>query len=201
VLTFASNPSGLQLTVGSSSAATPFTRTVIQNSSNSISALSPQDLAGVRYAFASWSDNAAQTHNINAGTSPATYTATFSPVSADLALSQSGTLNANKTITLTLKTTNNGPGTAQNVVVTDTIHSKVEYTSSSTTQGNCGYNAGTRMVTCTIGSMNNSSQVTVTILVHIGKQRGFIDNTATVSTNSTDLNTANNTSTIRMRLQ
>jgi uncharacterized repeat protein (TIGR01451 family) len=201
VLTFASNPSGLQLTVGSSSAATPFTRTVIQNSSNSISALSPQDLAGVRYAFASWSDNGAQTHNINAGTSPATYTATFSPVSTDLALSQSGTLNANKTITLTLKTTNNGPGTAQNVVVTDTIHSKVEYTSSSTTQGNCGYNAGTRLATCTIGSMNNGSQVTVTILVQIGKQGGFIDNTATVSTNSTDLNTANNSSTVRMRLQ
>ena len=41
-LNFASSPSGLQLVVGSTSAATPFSRTVIIGSANSVSAVSPQ---------------------------------------------------------------------------------------------------------------------------------------------------------------
>jgi hypothetical protein len=77
VLTFQSAPSGLQLTVGASSSAAPFTRTVIVGSSNSISAPSPQTLGGTTYQFASWSDGGAQTHNIVALASPATYTAQY----------------------------------------------------------------------------------------------------------------------------
>ena len=49
VLTFQSSPTGLQLTVGSASDATTFTRTVIQGSTNSISAPSPQTLGGTSY--------------------------------------------------------------------------------------------------------------------------------------------------------
>jgi len=77
VLSFASSPSGLQLTVGPDSATTPFTRTVIIGSANSISAPSPQALSGTNYTFSSWSDGGAQTHNITAPASPATYTATY----------------------------------------------------------------------------------------------------------------------------
>ncbi|HET6211797.1 MAG TPA: PQQ-dependent sugar dehydrogenase [Micromonosporaceae bacterium] len=76
-LTFASNPSGLQLTVGSASGATPFTRTVIQGSTNTVSAPSPQTLGGNTYTFASWSDSGAQSHVITAPTAPATYTAAY----------------------------------------------------------------------------------------------------------------------------
>jgi glucose/arabinose dehydrogenase len=76
-LTFVSNPSGLQLAVGSSAAATPFTRTVIQGSANSISAPSPQTSAGTSYNFSGWSDGGAQSHVITAPTTPATYTATY----------------------------------------------------------------------------------------------------------------------------
>jgi glucose/arabinose dehydrogenase len=79
VLTFASNPSGLQLSVNAASQATPFTRTVIVGSSNSITAPSPQTSGGSTYAFSSWSDGGAQTHNITAPASAATYTATFTP--------------------------------------------------------------------------------------------------------------------------
>ena len=68
-LTFQSSPTGLQLTVGSSSSTTPFTRTVIQGSNNSISAPSPQTVGGTTYAFVSWSDGGAATHNITASTS------------------------------------------------------------------------------------------------------------------------------------
>ena len=76
-LTFASNPSGLQLTVGSTASATPFTRTVIVGSINSVSADTPQTLSGSTYSFSSWSDGGAQTHNITAPASVATLTATY----------------------------------------------------------------------------------------------------------------------------
>ena len=72
-LTFATNPSGLQLTVGPSTATAPFSRTVIVNSNASLSAPSPQAL----FQFQSWSDGGAQSHNIVAPTSATMYTATF----------------------------------------------------------------------------------------------------------------------------
>ena len=75
-LTFASSPSGLQLVLNGASAATPFTRTVIAGSSNTISAPSPQTLNGNNYAFASWSDGGAQTHVITASAT-STYSATY----------------------------------------------------------------------------------------------------------------------------
>jgi glucose/arabinose dehydrogenase len=76
-LTFTSNPGKAKLTVGSFTAPTTFTRTVIIGSTNSISALSPQRIRGKMYVFSSWSDGGAQTHVITAPASPATYTATF----------------------------------------------------------------------------------------------------------------------------
>ena len=75
-LTFTSSPSGLQLVLNGTSAATPFTRTVIAGSTNTISAPSPQTLNGASYAFASWSDGGAQTHVISAG-STASYGAVY----------------------------------------------------------------------------------------------------------------------------
>jgi glucose/arabinose dehydrogenase len=76
-LTFQSSPTGLQLAVGAASQATPFTRTVIVGSSNSVSAPSPQSLNGTSYGFSSWSDGGAQTHNITAPATATTYTATY----------------------------------------------------------------------------------------------------------------------------
>src|SRR5262249_21381058 len=55
VLTFASSSAGLRLAANAASATTPFTRTVIVGSLNSVSAPSPQTLGGVSYTFASWS--------------------------------------------------------------------------------------------------------------------------------------------------
>ncbi len=83
-LSFASNPSGLALAVGPSTSVTPFTRTVIVNSANSVSAPSPQSLGSLSYTFSSWSDGGAASHNITAPATAATYTATYT---------QSGTAN------------------------------------------------------------------------------------------------------------
>ncbi len=81
-LTFRTSPSGLSLAVGSSSDTTPFTRTVIVNSANSVSAPATEQLGGVTYDFAGWSDGGAATHNLTAPTSPAAYTAAYVPAAA-----------------------------------------------------------------------------------------------------------------------
>jgi glucose/arabinose dehydrogenase/PKD repeat protein len=76
-LTFESSPSGLQLSVGSHTGAAPFTRTVIQGSTQSLSAPAPQTLGSTTYTFSGWSDGGAQSHGIVAPASAATYRATF----------------------------------------------------------------------------------------------------------------------------
>jgi hypothetical protein len=76
-LTFATNPSGLQIGVNDSAGATPFTRTVIVGSANSLSALATQTLGATSYDFVSWSDGGARVHNITAPATPTTYTATY----------------------------------------------------------------------------------------------------------------------------
>jgi len=76
-LTFQSVPPGLQLAVGTGSSTTPFSRTVMVNSINSVSAPPSQFLGGTNFTFASWSDGGAATHNITAPANPATYTATY----------------------------------------------------------------------------------------------------------------------------
>lgn len=77
VLSFRTNPTGLKLAVGSTQATAPFSRTVIVGSTNSVSAISPQTLGGSTYRYHSWSDGGAQTHNIVAPATDATYTARY----------------------------------------------------------------------------------------------------------------------------
>ena len=70
-LTFTSNPPGLQLVVGSSAQTTPFTRTVIEGSVNTVSAVTPQAFAGNTYEYIKWSDGGKQTRVITANASVA----------------------------------------------------------------------------------------------------------------------------------
>jgi PKD repeat protein/glucose/arabinose dehydrogenase len=80
-LTLASQPAGLKLTLGSETVTAPFTREVIQGSTNGIGAETPQTLGGSAYTFASWSNAGARNHTtvINADT---TLTATFERATA-----------------------------------------------------------------------------------------------------------------------
>jgi glucose/arabinose dehydrogenase/Ca2+-binding RTX toxin-like protein len=91
-LTFQSHPTGLQLTVGSASGTTSFSRTVIVGSKNTVSAPSPQTLGGTSYQFSSWSDGRAQSHDIVAPDTANTYTATFAATSTPC--TKTGTANA-----------------------------------------------------------------------------------------------------------
>ncbi|MBB2948440.1 glucose/arabinose dehydrogenase [Actinoplanes lutulentus] len=76
-LTFAGNPPGTQVAFGGATQTTPFTRTVIQGSANTVSGVTPQTSGGVGQVFAAWSDGGGQTHTIIAPAANTTYTATF----------------------------------------------------------------------------------------------------------------------------
>jgi hypothetical protein len=77
-VTMRSNPSGLSLVLGATTAATPFTRTLIEGGTTTIAVPSPQTLGSTTYTFGSWSDGGARSHSVtvNADT---TFTASFTP--------------------------------------------------------------------------------------------------------------------------
>jgi PKD repeat protein len=77
-VTLRSSPAGLTLALGAETASAPFTRTVIAGSRQTIGAPSPQALGGTAYAFGSWSDGGARTHDVTVDADVA-YTATFGP--------------------------------------------------------------------------------------------------------------------------
>ena len=95
-LSFGTQPTGLGIAIGGTLRSTPLTLTVIQGSKNSIAAVTPQDLNGVRYAFQAWADGGTNPRDVIAGSAPVTYTATFTPVSADLAVTQAGTASGSQ---------------------------------------------------------------------------------------------------------
>jgi glucose/arabinose dehydrogenase len=74
-----SDPTGLQVALGSEVAAAPFERQVIIGSLNTVSAVTPQTLGGVNQLFFSWSDGGAQSHEITAPELPTSYSALFFP--------------------------------------------------------------------------------------------------------------------------
>jgi glucose/arabinose dehydrogenase len=76
-ITVDSQPRGLELTLGTGTAATPFTTTLIEGSTTSLSAPSPMTSSGTSYEFGGWSDGGGPSHNITTGAGAATYTATY----------------------------------------------------------------------------------------------------------------------------
>ncbi len=78
-VTIQTNPAGLQITVGGTAQATPFTWQCTGGGSITVGAPSPQSGGtGVQYAYGSWSDAGAQSHSINCPASNTTYSANFS---------------------------------------------------------------------------------------------------------------------------
>jgi MYXO-CTERM domain-containing protein len=78
-LLFDTDPSGLQLAVGSSVQTTPFARRVIRGSENSVSAPNPQTLNGTTWKFVSWSDGLAATHALPNANAAVRYVAKYQP--------------------------------------------------------------------------------------------------------------------------
>jgi uncharacterized repeat protein (TIGR01451 family) len=93
-------------------------------------------------------------------------------------------------LTYTITVTNNGPGLAAGVTLTDTLPATVTLLSALPSQGSC---SGTAPVTCSLGQIASGGSATVSITVR-PNQAGLVTNTATVTAN-TDTNPANNTDT------
>ena len=63
-LSIDTNPSGLTIGVGEAGQTTPFQRTLAVGSRTLVSAPTPQELGGVTFTFASWSDGGAAAHDL-----------------------------------------------------------------------------------------------------------------------------------------
>jgi glucose/arabinose dehydrogenase len=86
-ITVTTDPPGLTLGAGEDDGPAPFTFTVIKNSRLALSAPAAQGLDGHAYAFVSWSDGGAATHDVSPSSSK-TFTATYqdiadAPVASD----------------------------------------------------------------------------------------------------------------------
>jgi uncharacterized repeat protein (TIGR01451 family) len=122
------------------------------------------------------------------------------PPPADLAITKSGAPNpvvSGNRLTYTLTVTNNGPGGATGVIVTDPLPDVVHFNSMSWTQGTCTRSTTTKQspkngtVTCRLGTLANGATSSVAIVVTTTTP-GKLINTATVSGNGFDPNQGNN---------
>lgn len=80
VLSFTSSPSGMKIAFSGTEFTTPFSRTVITNSSSSVAAISPQVIGSTSYGFASWSQGGAASQAIVAPLTNTTYHVTYTAV-------------------------------------------------------------------------------------------------------------------------
>jgi uncharacterized repeat protein (TIGR01451 family) len=121
-----------------------------------------------------------------------TATTTVTP-SADLAVAKSGpsAVTAGTNATYSVTVTNNGPSTATNVTLSDTLPAGTTFVSA--TSG-CTHSAG--VVTCTVPSLAPLANATFSITVLVSPTAsGSITNTADVSTTTTDPVGGNNRAT------
>ncbi len=120
--------------------------------------------------------------------------------SADMVFSQhtispSGSMPAGSRATISLKVTNNGPDLAQNVIMTDTLPAGASFVSMTFPGGVCTPSGTTYQ--CALGDMpfDTLGGIEITLVLDF-PQVGFQQNTASLSTSTTDPNAANNSSTV-----
>jgi len=100
---------------------------------------------------------------------------------------------AGTNVTYLLTVTNNGPSSANNVIITDNLSAKTTFVSCSASIGSCGNQANT--VTANLGSLVNGAQATVIIVVQVAPMvtdGTLILNMATASSSLPDPIPANN---------
>ena len=124
----------------------------------------------------------------------ATATAVIQGV-ADMAITKNDDadpVNHGESIMYTIGVTNNGPGNAAEVTLTDSLPEGASLISASVAQGNC---IGTTTVVCSLGNLASGSSATATVSITT-LHAGAVTNTAAVSANGTDLVTSNNSDSV-----
>lgn len=123
------------------------------------------------------------------------------PKPADLKLTKRGPDDASPgdTLTYTITVKNQGPGTAQGVVVTDKLSPHVDFVSASSS---CQQSAN-HFVTCNLGTLTNGASVTLTLRVRIrtGIHARQIQNWARVTASTPDKNFGNNKDEVRTHVE
>lgn len=129
--------------------------------------------------------------NCDSGTE--TWTAT-TPVPIDLAVTVSHSpdpVRVGSNLTYTINVTNNGPGSATGVTVTDSLPTEITFVSATASQGAC---SGSGTISCTLGNLPNGTSATVTIVVNPTVE-GALSNTASVRGNEPDPDAGNDSDT------
>jgi len=134
----------------------------------------------------------------SANNSATSTTVVASPTQSDVAILKTASpepVDQGTNLTYTLQITNNGPGVAQGVTVSDPLPAQVTFASVSTTQGSCLQAAGT--VTCNLNSIGvgGLAIVTINVIASTFSSSTEASNTATVSSTTSDPNLTNNSST------
>ena len=114
---------------------------------------------------------------------------------ADLTLTKTDSVDpatAGKAFEYTITVTNNGPDAAANTVVTDKLANGLTLVSATTTKGTCTTQGP--QVTCDLNQLASGATATITLRVK-AQDAGSISNTATVTSDAADPNTADNADT------
>jgi trimeric autotransporter adhesin len=111
-------------------------------------------------------------------------------ISVSMTAAPSSSALTGSPITYTITVTNNGPGSAANVAMTDAFPSSgITVVSATSSLGTC---SGTQAVTCVLGTMASGQGATITIVV-TPTETGTLLNTANVTSTTPDASAANNT--------
>jgi uncharacterized repeat protein (TIGR01451 family) len=153
--------------------------------------------AGLTGSITNTATVTASTDDPNSGNDTASVTDDVVP-SADLSIAKTVSVDPfvpGTPITYTLVVSNEGPSTAVAVVATDTLPAGLTATSASATSGSCGIAA--QVVTCTIPTLVPGGSVSITIGVGTSSTlTSTVDNAASVTTETPDPDTTNNTAAV-----
>ena len=118
---------------------------------------------------------------------------------ADLAITgkaNTKSLKLGQNVTYTFAVTNEGPGAAGSVVVTDALPSGLELVAASSTVGAC---SGSTTVSCSLGTMDSGAAANVTVTARVTASGGTsVTNTASASSPNFDPTSANNSAAVTL---
>ena len=188
-LTMISAPAGLQLSAGTTTAIAPFTLPFIVGSQIAVTAAATQGAYPAIWEFSSWSDGGAASHTIVNPATPTSLTASYA-THADLAIAMRGApaqVCEGDPITYTLTVSNAGLSQAVGVTVSDTLPAGATLVSASGTGWSC---SGAPLVLCTRPTLDVATAPPLTVIVTA--PAGTALNSATVGSQTSDVNGANN---------